>query len=110
MKKLATIAALALLAFAPAAAVLAQEIAAEEMEAVETTLTGQLSGSEETGYVLTEEASGDEVQLEGVDVDFAAHVDTTVSVTGQWANDADGNRYFEVSKVEAATPETPSEG
>lgn len=94
----ATVLTIALLALAPTAAVLAQEAATEEME---TTLTGQLAGDAESGYTLTEQESGDEVVLQG-EVDFASHVGSSVKVTGTWANDAEGNRYLEVSGIEAA--------
>ncbi|MGH9464863.1 MAG: hypothetical protein ACRD0X_04410 [Thermoanaerobaculia bacterium] len=102
------VATVALLVLAPSAALLAQEastepIASEEMEA---TLTGQLAGSAESGYTLTESESGDQVTLQG-EADFASYVDTTVTVHGKWANDADGNRYFEVSSIEAAAEPAP---
>ncbi|MGH9380140.1 MAG: hypothetical protein ACRD2Z_05960 [Thermoanaerobaculia bacterium] len=91
--------AVALLALAPAVAVVAQEeeYAAEE----ETTLTGQLSTDEQGGYVLIEEASGESVSLVA-SMDLSQHVDATVNVTGKWAEDEEGNRVFEVSSVEPA--------
>lgn len=91
--------AVALLALAPATAVLAQEgMSADE----EVTLTGQLTTDDAGGYVLVEQESGDSITLAG-SVDFAEHVDSTVNVTGKWAEDSEGYRYFEVSYIESAS-------
>lgn len=94
--------AVALLTLAPAAAVVAQEDPAAEATAEEeVTLTGQLSADDQGGYVLIEEASGESIPLVSA-MDLSEHVDTTVNVTGKWAEDAEGNRTFEVSSVEPA--------
>lgn len=51
--------------------------------------------------MLIEEASGESIPLVSA-MDLSEHVDTTVNVTGKWAEDAEGNRTFEVSSVEPA--------
>jgi len=63
-------------------------------------LTGQLSKNDDGGYVLTEQASGDSVRLQGSEEDLAKHVDSTVTVTGTWKTDKDGD-YFQVQSVSA---------
>lgn len=69
----------------------------------EITLTGQLSFDEDMdGYVLLEAESGESIVLSG-SVDFAEHNDTKVEVTGKWAEDSEGFRYFEVSKIDPAS-------
>lgn len=93
--------AVALLTLAPAAAVVAQEAEIGEAAEEEVTLTGQLSADDQGGYVLIEEASGESIPLVSA-MDLSEHVDTTVNVTGKWAEDAEGNRTFEVSSVEPA--------
>lgn len=94
--------AVALLALAPAAAVVAQEDPAAAAPAEEeVTLTGQLSADDQGGYVLIDQASGESIPLVS-SIDLSAHVDTTVNVTGMWAEDAEGNKTFEVSSVEPA--------
>lgn len=93
--------AVGLLTLAPAAAVVAQEAETAEEE---VTLTGQLSTDDGGGYVLIDEASGESIPLVSA-VDLSGHVDTTVNVTGKWAEDAEGNRTFEVSSVEPVEAE-----
>lgn len=94
--------AVALLALAPAAAVVAQEDPAAAAPAEEeVTLTGQLSADDLGGYVLVEQESGESIPLVS-SLDLSAHVDTTVNVTGTWAEDEEGNKTFEVSSVEPA--------
>lgn len=98
--RIRTILAVACLALLTAAALPAQQDPMPNDE--EITLTGQLSYVEDgDAYVLVEQDSGDSIILEGT-VDFASHVDTTVDVTGKWAEDSEGNRYFKVSRIEAA--------
>jgi hypothetical protein len=80
-----------LLVLAPAAALLA----AEE-EAV--SLTGQLTTDEAGAYVLIEQESGDSIVLRGSS-ELADHVGSMVKITGKWAEDSEGYKYFEVSKV-----------
>lgn len=91
--------AVALLTLAPAVAVVAQEAGMAETAEEEVTLTGQLSADGQGGYVLIEEASGESIPLVSA-TDLSEHVDTTVNVTGKWAEDAEGSRTFEVSSVE----------
>lgn len=94
--------AVALLALAPATAVVAQvDPAATARAEEEITLTGQLSTDEQGGYVLIEQASGDSIALVS-SMALAEYVDNTVNVTGKWAEDAEGNQTFEVSSVEPA--------
>lgn len=93
--------AVALLTLAPAAAVVAQEPGMAETAEEEVTLTGQISADDQGGYVLIDEASGESIPLVSA-TDLSEHVDTTVNVTGKWAEDAEGNRTFEVSSVEPA--------
>jgi hypothetical protein len=100
MKKVQTVAALlalAVLAIGPAVS-WAQEPGA----AAEKTLTGQLAGGGSGGYVLIESEGGEEISLKGPD-ELSEHVGYEVRVTGQWAQDADGNGYFAVSRVERVT-------
>ncbi len=91
--------AVALLVLGTASVVVAQE---EEASAEEVTLTGRLSGDEESGYMLIEQESGETIALKGPR-ELASHVGSTVTVTGKWAEDTQGNRYFAVSKVEKAS-------
>lgn len=88
-----------LLALAPAGMAVAQE-AEQATEEQEISLTGQLSVDDLEGtYVLIEAESGDSVIVRGA-ADLAKHVGTTVKVTGKWAEDDKGVKYFAVSKIE----------
>lgn len=84
-----------LLVLAPAATLMA----ANEEE--EVSLTGQLTTDEAGAYVLIEQESGDSIALRGVS-ELADHVGSMVKVTGKWAEDSEGYKYFEVSKVAPA--------
>jgi hypothetical protein len=96
----AVIAALVLV-LAPAGLAVAQESeqpAAEQTE--EISLTGQLSIDDLEGtYRLIEAESGDSIVLRGP-AEMAEHVGATVKVTGKWAEDENGVKYFAVSKIE----------
>jgi len=91
--------AMTLLTFGPAALVAAQDDeSGMEMETV--TLTGQLNESADGGFVLIEPESGEEVVVDGPGL--ADHVGSTVTVTGTWATDEDGNTYLAVSTIETS--------
>lgn len=79
-------------------------MAGEEHAGAETTLTGLLNSTEDGGYVLIEQASGESIALTG-SASLADHVGSNVTVTGTWAEDAAGAKTFEVATVEAAAAE-----
>jgi hypothetical protein len=68
----------------------------------QTTLTGQLDHNDQAGYVLIDQDSGSSITLKGSEGDLAQNVGSKVTVTGKWANDSNGKRYFSVSKVQKA--------
>ncbi len=76
----------------------AQEAETEE----EISLTGQLSESSTGQYILIEPESGDEIALRGSEDELAEHVGSSITVSGRWAEDDDGEEYFAVSSVEPA--------
>lgn len=98
---LAALVAVALMLAIPAVA-LAQQTQTMGATEQSKTLTGQLSKTDDGNYVLTEQASGDSVRLQGSEQELAKHVDSTVTVTGTWKTDDDGD-YFQVQSVRAAS-------
>lgn len=76
----------------------AQETEMEE----EISLTGRLSENSTGQYVLIDPESGDEVALQGSEDELAEYVGSTVTVSGRWAENDDGDEYFAVSSVEPA--------
>lgn len=92
-RHLVTLLALVLLVLGTAGVVLAEEEGGEE-----ETLTGCLAEAEGGGYLLVEQDSGDEIALTGSDA-VGGHVGHLVEITGQWAEDDEGNEVFEVSSV-----------
>lgn len=72
--------------------------AQDEGESDMTSLTGCLAATDDGGYVLEEQDSGDEVALEGEGL--GDHVGHTVTVTGEWAENEDGGEYFAVDSLE----------
>lgn len=73
-------------------------VSAGDEEGETTSLTGCLAETDDGGYILTEEVSGDEVTLQGDGL--GDHVGHTVEVSGDWAEDDDGNEYFAVESLE----------
>lgn len=69
-----------------------------EGEGEMASLTGCLIETDEGGYVLEEQESGDEIALDGEAL--ADHVGHTVTVTGDWAENEDGMEYFAVDSLE----------
>jgi hypothetical protein len=92
----------ALLAFGPAVALVAQQMPEQPAGTEETTLTGKLNRDDQGGFVLIEQESGDSVPLQGP-ADLATYVGSTVKVTGMWSEDSAGKRHFKVSKVERSS-------
>ncbi len=72
--------------------------AGEEGESDTTSLTGCLSVTDEGGYVLDDQESDETVVLDGEGL--GDHVGHTVTVTGDWAEDDEGMKYFAVDSLE----------
>jgi hypothetical protein len=95
-KLLFGLAVVAALVFAVAGVVVAQDTE-EEVDAEVISLTGCLVEVEEGEYILRDAESGEEIDISGEGVgDHAGH---KVTITGMWAEDEDGNEYFEVDAV-----------
>lgn len=105
IQRLAMIFAVVVIILGPATVMLAQEADASEGEMAEQiTLTGQLSETDTGSYVLVERESGEEISVQGPE-ELADHVGHSVHVTGEWAENEEGNAYFAVSSIEPATDE-----
>lgn len=73
----------------PLLASLAPAASAASPDDDETTLTGCLAAGDEPGeYVLTDEETDEEIDVEGPD-SLAAHVGHRVKLTGSWVEDDD---------------------
>lgn len=95
---MAIVLSLALLALGSANMIVAQE-AEEEGEIL---LTGRVGENAAGQFVLIDPESGDQVVLRGSEEELAEHIGVDVIVSGSWAEDYDGTKYFAVSAVEAA--------
>jgi len=94
--------ALALLALGVAGVATEQAVAqetAQDIQAAEVTLSGQLAQSAAGDYVLVEAESGDSIVLRGANDDLAGHIGSSVAVTGAWASDDEGREYFAVTSI-----------
>lgn len=91
--RLAIVFALAFIALGSAGILLAEE-------AKELSLSGTLSETEDGGYVLVEQESGEGISVRGPD-ELADHVGSEVKVTGQWVKDDEGVEYFWVKAIES---------
>lgn len=88
---------------------------AQEGEMAEVTLTGCLSAGEMEGYfVLTDEETGEETQVEEAEeVGLGNHLSHKVKLTGCWEEEEEGEeqRHFHAAKVEhiSASCEVPGQ-
>ena len=96
--KLAIVFSLVLLVLGSAGMAVAQEAEAEE----EILLTGRVGENAAGQFVLIDSESGNEIVLRGSEEELAEQIGADVTVSGRWAEDENGIKYFAVSAVEPA--------